>query len=141
MDDFGFSGLYLEKIHVLLASVTLFTTISILSHTILDKIFPVLKTWEVHKKVQLEERLSSMIHAVVILPYVYKIMIFDEVLLEDPVYGVSDDAMWVLSFSAGYFLWDSVICFMHLKHVGPAFLVHGLLCLICYAGALVCSLN
>jgi len=48
---------------------------------------------------------------------------------------------FLLIFSCGYFLWDTVLSIKYLKWFGPGFLLHGVICFILYGLALRPFLN
>jgi len=51
--------------------------------------------------------------------------------------GATELSSFIISVATGYFIYDSLVIGMHLKHDGVAYLVHGILCLFTYGIAAV----
>lgn len=56
----------------------------------------------------------------------------DKSMLRDPFHSVSPMSQFVLIISAGFFIWDLVVCLYRVRQEGPPFVLHGLLCSIFY---------
>lgn len=83
------------------------------------------------RQVQWNIRIVSLIHAVAISTLA--LMLWnDKVLSKDRLFSYTPFAGNVYAIACGYFLWDSVISWIHIKEYGPSFLIHGVSCLFVF---------
>eukprot|EP01128_Nolandella_sp_AFSM9_P000837 TRINITY_DN10964_c0_g1_i1.p1 TRINITY_DN10964_c0_g1~~TRINITY_DN10964_c0_g1_i1.p1 ORF type:complete len:273 (-),score=73.44 TRINITY_DN10964_c0_g1_i1:136-864(-) len=90
--------------------------------------------WEESYVVQVIAKVNSMLHVLLVVPGIFIVLLFDQSFpsAEDSLFGTSLNARFLTAISCGYFIWDICHVVWYQKHVGPAFLLHAIMCLGVY---------
>ncbi|KAM9960126.1 hypothetical protein ACTFIW_009251 [Dictyostelium discoideum] len=78
------------------------------------------------KKLEWDQRVVSMIHAFLVLPFCI-ISAIESFKYGDIFYFQNDSLLMVLSLSSGYFIWDLIICYKDPKLVGTPMIIHAIM--------------
>jgi len=84
------------------------------------------------QKTEWPQRGNSLIHALTALPLATYVLFMDSVLDTDRFFTTSLTSFHVLSFSTGYFLWDTWESLITWEVSGIGFITHGVLCSFIY---------
>lgn len=85
-----------------------------------------------NKQLQWDIRIVALVHAFVISSLSLWLLVTDQHLKRNPLFGYSQRAGAVYSVAIGFFAWDCCICVAHLQEYGWQFLVHAVACLSVY---------
>jgi hypothetical protein len=90
-------------------------------------------------KMQWDNRIVALLHAVLICYATFWGLLFDEPLKADHLHAYSSWAYGTMITACGYFIWDAVMCIIYFKEFQLGFLLHALGCLFTFLGSLVRS--
>lgn len=88
--------------------------------------------WELREPCFLNGVLSSLLVGWWLQVILAITIVFDRDMWIDPFHSQSAMSQFIVAVTAGFFIWDFVICAMQPKKDGMAFVLHGLLCSIVY---------
>ena len=124
--------------HIAALSASAWTALYFLATLILP-LLPVIgrhyAKWDKDKRYQACGLLPSTTFILVIVPLSLWVLFFDDEIHAVRVTGSTFMSMTTISIAFGYFMYDSVVIFTHLRLEGYALLAHGVLCMITYGAA------
>uniref|UniRef100_A0A7S4UZF6 TLC domain-containing protein n=1 Tax=Guillardia theta TaxID=55529 RepID=A0A7S4UZF6_GUITH len=94
--------------------------------------FPVYVSWDAVTQYKARGLVPSTVFLLLIVPSSIWAIAYDDELKHMRVTGKTELSNSIIAVAAGYFMYDSLIVFWHLKHDGVAYLVHGVLCMFTY---------
>ncbi|AOA62842.1 hypothetical protein PP7435_CHR2-0167 [Komagataella phaffii CBS 7435] len=111
--------------HEIAISFIFYQVLYYLSAPICAYIFGSHYTHEISKK----QRINFDIHVVALVQSFISILLTlplfkDPMWKEDPIFGHTPFSNLVSALTAGYFIWDSIVCIQHFKMFGLGFLLH-----------------
>ena len=72
---------------------------------------------------QADVRLPSMVFCAYVVYYAMKLLLLDNALHSDRLFGTSDESEYLMTLASGYFLFDILYCIIHKDTI--AFILHG----------------
>lgn len=75
------------------------------------------------------ERIVGFVHLVLAVPLAFTVLASSE-LQADPLYATNTYGQLMVKVSAGYFLYDTIVCFT--RDEGLQYIIHGVTCLLAY---------
>lgn len=114
-------------LHGVIISFLFFHTVWLISKPIFSSVLRLkqYRRLSFKDKIYWDAHVVSMVHAVILIPFSF-VILKQNLLNDNKIFGYSPYAADIYSVALGYFLWDTVFCTRYVKFFGKLFMLHGI---------------